>query len=206
MIENILFDMGKVVLDYHSTLVIEHYTKDPAMIRKIANAVFYSTEWMVLDCGFKSEESCLKKMLTHLDTDEEKELAALSFRDWHKFNCYPNPGMDRIVHDIKERGYHIYLFSNASIRMPAAIRDLLPNPQDYDGFHFSAEVGYVKPQKEFFERGFERFQIKPEESLFIDDLPENAAGARSAGLKSYVFDGDLSGLKAFISSATGEVF
>ncbi|MEE3420511.1 MAG: HAD family phosphatase [Lachnospiraceae bacterium] len=200
MLKNIVFDMGKVVLDYTSWGAVRHYTQDPAMQRKIVNAVFYSTEWMVLDCGFRSEESCLAKMLTHLDTEEERELASLAFRDWPLYNIWPNPGMGDFVHELKEDGYQIYLFSNASVRMRDHIDRLLPHSEDWSGYLFSAEIGYVKPQREFFTTGYETFGIRPEESFFIDDLPENVAGAAKTGMQGYIFDNDIPALKNAITA------
>lgn len=198
MLKNIVFDMGKVVLDYTSWGVVRHYTLDPVMQRKIVNAVFYSTEWMVLDCGFRSEESCLSKILTHLDTEEERNLARICFRDWPYYNIWPAEGMGDLVHELRERGYRIYLFSNASVRMRSHIERLLPHPEDWSGYLFSAEIGYIKPQKEFFETGYKTFNIRPEESFFVDDLPENVAGAEKTGMKGYVFDRNLPGLLSAI--------
>ncbi|MGN1382919.1 MAG: HAD family hydrolase [Eubacterium sp.] len=203
MIRNFCFDMGKTVLDYTSWGVVRHYIKDPAMQRKIVNAVFYSTEWMVQDAGFATPEESLAKVKTHLDTDKERHLADLCWRDWPKYNLWPMAGMDGVTHALKKAGFGVYMISNASIVMPRYIRGLLPNPDDYDGFIFSAEVHYLKPQREMFEKAFERFGIRPEESFFIDDLPGNIAGSKAAGMDGYVFDGDVEKLKKEIEEKAG---
>ena len=39
-----------------------------------------------------------------------------------------------------------------------------------------------EPQKEMYGHFFERFGLKPEECYFIDDLPNNIAGAKACGM------------------------
>ena len=48
----------------------------------------------------------------------------------------------------------------------------------------------------------ERHNLRAEKTLFIDDSPKNIEGARSAGLQTYLFDGNAKKLEAFIFSTT----
>lgn len=59
-------------------------------------------------------------------------------------------------------------------------KEVLPAVECFDGILFSAEVLCMKPQKEMYGHFFERFGLKPEECYFIDDLPNNIAGAKPA--------------------------
>ena len=59
-----------------------------------------------------------------------------------------------------------------------------------------SEEKLLKPQKEIYERLFEKFNIKPEESYFIDDLQLNIDGAAACGMKGYCFaDGNVEKLQ-----------
>ena len=191
MIKHVLFDMGKVVLDYAPLRVIYQYTKDEAMIKKIALSVFYSTEWMLLDAGFADEEECLPVMLSRLDTDEEKRIAKASLENWPRYNLFPFPGMSAVTHALHEQGFGVYILSNAHLRVRGEIRQLLPNPEDFDGMLFSAEVRYLKPQKKIYETACRRFGVSPRECLFVDDLPANVAGAKAAGMDAILFGGSV---------------
>ena len=54
----------------------------------------------------------------------------------------------------------------------------------------------MKPQREMYEHLFKRFQLKPEECFFVDDVPANIRGARACGMDGYCFaDGDREKLK-----------
>ena len=71
-----------------------------------------------------------------------------------------------------------------------------PEVDSFDGILFSAEEKLLKPQKEIYERLFEKFNIKPEECYFIDDLQLNIDGAAACGMKGYCFaDGNVEKLQ-----------
>ena len=79
-----------------------------------------------------------------------------------------------MVREYKEKGYGIYLCSNASLRLLDCYRQVIPAIDCFDGVLFSAEVKCMKPQKEMYLHLFERFGLRPEECYFIDDQPLKA--------------------------------
>lgn len=199
MIKNIVFDMGRVLLNYEGHMVSRHFIEDEAKRKTVASAVFDSQEWILLDMGLISEEDALKRMQKRLDTDYEKEMAALCLAHWHEYNMWPIEGMEKLVARLKKEGYGIYLLSNASLRLLDCYQ-MIPGIQYFDGIVFSAEVKYIKPQKEIYFHLFDRFHLKPEECLFIDDLPLNIEGAAACGMEGYCFaDGDVKRLEEFLS-------
>ncbi len=185
--KNIVFDMGDVLIEYDPDLVTKHYTDDPAVIREIHNVMFCSQEWFKLDGGLISEEVAESRWLPRMSSDAVRDIARLSFRDWDKYNMWQKPGMDEVVEALKARGQHIYILSNASLRLRTCYLDVMPRADLYDGVLFSAEVKCVKPQDVIFERFFRRFGLQPADCFFVDDLPENIAGAASVGMDGYVF-------------------
>ncbi len=197
MIKNIVFDMGKVLLDYECNAAIRAFTADENLIKKISMAVFQSQEWVLLDMGVISEEQGLSRMLMRLDTDEEKKLARQAFDSWHRYNLFPKAGMDELIKELKEKyGYSCYILSNASVRIPEYCYNMIPGHEYMSGALFSANEGCIKPQKIIYERFFEKFGLKPDECFFIDDLQENISGAEEAGMKGYCFsDGDITKLR-----------
>jgi putative hydrolase of the HAD superfamily len=53
----------------------------------------------------------------------------------------------------------------------------------------SCYVGLRKPELVMYRRALDILGVPPERILFIDDRPENAAGAAAAGMKTIVFKG-----------------
>ncbi|MBE7719688.1 MAG: HAD family phosphatase [Lacrimispora celerecrescens] len=204
MIKNIVFDMGKVLVHYDADMVCRHFIEDEAERKAVRIAVFESHEWLFLDMGVISEEEALKKMQARLDTEHAKEMAALCLEHWHEYNMWPNKEMGEVIRQLKEKGYGIYLCSNASLRLLTCY-NIIPGIEYFDGILFSAEVKCMKPQKEMYCHLFERFHLKPEECFFIDDMPLNIEGAKACGMDGYCFaDGDVARLKEFLSHINGD--
>jgi len=49
---------------------------------------------------------------------------------------------------------------------------------------FSAEAGMRKPEPEFFRLILDAMQVVPQKTLFVDDFPENIAGAQQMGMQT----------------------
>lgn len=196
MVENIVFDMGNVLVRYDSMKVCRHFMTDEAEMEKVCTSVFISPEWLMLDMGLITEAEALKRMQKRLPDDHAKEMARLCLEHWNEYCMWKVPGMEELVRELKAEGFGIYLCSNASLRMVTWYKNIIPAWECFDGILYSAEVKCMKPQREMYEHFYERFSLKPEECFFIDDLQDNIDGAKATGMDGYCFaDGDLEKLK-----------
>lgn len=196
MIRNIVFDMGRVLLDYEAAKVCWEYTDRAEDVELVAEALFFSPEWILLDKGEISEEDAMEIVLKRLPDERLRKIAELSMAHWHEYNISPKPGMEELVRELKDNGCRIYLCSNASLRL-RVYESRIPGNQYFDGTLVSAEERLLKPDAAIYKRLFEKFSICPEESFFIDDLQENIDGAKSVGMDGYCFaDGDVVRLRA----------
>lgn len=192
MIKNIVFDMGGVLVEYDPEIVCRQFMKDPAERREVCTSVFASPEWIMLDMGIIPEQDALKRMQARLSTSHAKEMAALCLARWHQYNMWPKKGMAELVRWVKDRGYGIYLCSNASLRLLDCYQEVIPGIEYFDGVLFSAEVKCMKPQKEMYQHLFARFSLIPQECFFIDDLQLNIDGSRARGMDGCCFaDGNV---------------
>lgn len=185
MIKNIVFDMGKVLFNYDSRKGCEPFVTNPDDQTLILDRLFSSFEWLMLDMGVISEAQALVQIKQRLP-EHLHEAAGQCLAHWHEYCMWPIAGMEELVKELKEKGYGIYLCSNASLRMPA-IQDNYPVFRYFDGILFSAQVKCIKPQKEIYEHLFSRFRLKPEECFFIDDIQLNIDGAKDCGMDGYCF-------------------
>lgn len=85
------------------------------------------------------------------------------------------------------RNVPIAVLTNNTTLVTDHIDELLPTlrPLFGEAFYASAALGRAKPDPEAFHRCLARCGARPEQTLFIDDLEENAAGARRAGLTAH---------------------
>lgn len=89
-----------------------------------------------------------------------------------------------LIDQVRARGVRVFLASNQQVRRAAYMRDELPFSRHLDGLFMSAELGLRKPDPAFFARILDETGSDPAETLFIDDMPENAAAARAFGLNA----------------------
>lgn len=198
MIKNIVFDMGNVLVAYDSMRVCRQFIEDEQDRETVCTAIFVSPEWIFLDMGVISEEEALKKIIKRLPK-RLHEKAKLCMERWPDYCMWPIEGMEELIKNLKERGYGIYLCSNASMRLPDMYKKVIPGIQYFDGVLFSAPEKCIKPQRQIYEALFSRFSLKPEECFFVDDLQLNIDGARECGMDGYCFaDGDIEKLKGVL--------
>ena len=184
--KNILFDMGNVLITYNPEWVIRHYTEDEELIREVKNIVFNSQEWFLLDAGLIEEEKAERNWMERLSSDKARELAHLSFQNWHLYNMKTIPGTAEIIRAVKENGKEIYLLSNASLRLLSIYKEVIPAVECFSGIFYSAAHKCVKPQDIIYERFLKEYSLNPSDCFFIDDLEENISAAKAVGISGAV--------------------
>lgn len=184
--KNILFDMGNVLVIYNPEWVIRHYTEDEELIREVKNIVFNSQEWFLLDAGLIEEEKAERNWMERLSSDKARELAHLSFQNWHLYNMKVIPGTAEMIRALKENGKEIYLLSNASLRLLSIYKEVIPAVECFSGIFYSAAHKCVKPQDIIYERFLKEYSLNPSDCFFIDDLEENISAAKAVGISGAV--------------------
>ena len=111
----------------------------------------------------------------------------------------PVEGMADLLKELKEKGYKLYLLSNASYRQPEYF-NRTPGHEYFDGRIVSFQVKQVKPDKEIYESLYKTYNLNPKECYFIDDLQVNIYGGMKTGMDGYVFDGDVEALRENLKS------
>lgn len=198
MIKNILFDMGNVLIRFDRKLFLDRLEVSEADKDILLREVFANVEWAQMDRGTKTEETALESMRKRLPQRLHGAAETLTLH-WDE-PLVPIEGMYELVEELKEKGYGIYLLSNASYRQ----HDYWPRiaaSRFFDGTLISADVHAVKPQPEIYNLCLEKFGLKAEESFFIDDVGANVEGAVNCGLQGAVFFGDVARLRRELRAA-----
>ncbi|NIS82689.1 MAG: HAD-IA family hydrolase, partial [Anaerolineales bacterium] len=79
------------------------------------------------------------------------------------------------------------LISNAWPDLRPAMEGLWHIADAFDEIVISAEVGMVKPDARIYHMALDRLEVKPEQAIFVDDFPENVAGAKNVGIHAILF-------------------
>ena len=184
---NIVFDMGGVLVDYTADNATWQFTDDSEIVREIHNVLFCSQEWLLLDMGAITDAEAIERVLPRLSSDKVRDIARVTFAHWHEYNNVERAGVAAVIEALKGRGQKVYILSNVSKRLTDTYKNVVPAPDLYDGAFFSGEVLALKPQPIIFRMFFERFGLKPEECLFIDDARANVEASIRCGMDAWWF-------------------
>lgn len=185
LINNIIFDMGNVLIEFKPINYLNQIIQDQSVAEAVCQELFCKKEWVELDRGAISEAEALAAVCARIPAHSEYVKQAMT--GW--FNqLKPLEGMYELVRDVKQKGYHLYLLSNASPRIYQYM-DQIPAIRFFDGYLISCDIKVNKPDPEIYQSLMRKYDLIAQECLFIDDLPQNVAGAKTVGLQGYVFKG-----------------
>ena len=198
MIRTIVFDMGGVLIKFDRAFFIRRLGVDSHDEEALMNEVFCSLEWARMDRGSLTEEEAARSICARLP--ERLHLAAERLVTMWERPILEVDGMYELVKELKDKGYKVYLLSNASVRQHE-YWPRIPASELFDGKLISSDVHLVKPQPEIYRLFCDTFHVLPEECFFIDDSPQNIEGAYEAGIQGAIFHGDVGALRKSIRAA-----
>ena len=114
-------------------------------------------------------------------------LVEIDLESW--FNM--RPAMIAFLSEAKTRIRRLVLLSNVHADGARYLREGEARSwaRLFDALVLSCEHKLLKPEGEIYELALASAGARPEESLFIDDNPDNVEGALRAGLSSFRFEG-----------------
>ena len=186
MIKNIIFDMGNVLMRFDPMALASHFASSQEDQKLLCEHVFSGPEWYALDAGSIDEEDALSSILSMMPS-RLHAAAEEAFRNWDRY-FGPIQETNDYARSLKERGYKLYLLSNAGVRF-ARYRTRIPVYDCFDGVIVSAYVRQVKPDRAIYETLFSTYELEPAECFFIDDNEHNVAAALACGMQGLVFTG-----------------
>ncbi len=188
-IKNIIFDLGKVLLNLDFNASIRAFQQLGMSKDVLDNQQAYSDPvFHELEVGkITPEEFCngVRRVLNNPDlTDLQIEDA------WYAMILDIPASRVKVVQDLAKK-YNVYLFSNTNkIHIDRLHRNFkaehgIEFPSLFVKDYYSHEIHFRKPDINSYKKVIELSGINPEESLFIDDLEKNIIGAQQSGLKTF---------------------
>ncbi|MBR2875716.1 MAG: HAD family phosphatase [Clostridia bacterium] len=199
MIKNIVFDMGGVILDFNlkKTVTAEFPEKYHEVIYE--HVFGENSIWKILDEGIYTYDQLLPGILEKLPSEIHDKISKMVI----DFYDYMPPFQEtyELIKELKANGYPVYLLSNSTPRFFDRYLDI-PALTLMDGYFISALYKLIKPNREIYEAFCNKFNLKPEECFFIDDLEANIEGAKNYGMSGFVFKApDTASLRVALRNA-----
>jgi len=90
----------------------------------------------------------------------------------------------KVLDKLKKQNYECYVLSNWSAETFVGMTDDYPFLQLFNGLLISGEDKLAKPDAAIYELAISRFNLIPQETVFIDDKLENIEAAKKLNLKT----------------------
>lgn len=187
MLPNLLFDLGGVVVDIRRQDCVDAFLSlGFADIENYLGEYGQKGPFLLLEEGKMSAAQFRQEVRKHIP-----HAVSDSQIDW-AFNAFIT-GIPRerlqALRGMRAKGHRLYVISNTNPIMwegpiaEAFGQERLRITDYFDGVVTSFEAGVCKPDPAIFNIVTERFGIKPEETVFLDDSAENCRIGASLGFR-----------------------
>ena len=198
-IKNIILDMGNVLLDYNPDTVVNKFCSNEESKSLIIKEFFLGDEWKQMDLGYMTSNEAFEKVKTRIPPTYHNELKKCVY-EWDFCMICIN-GAKEFCYCAKQYGYRLYVLSNASLDFYR----YFPIQYDvnlFDGIVLSSEAHILKPNSDIYKLLLNKYDLKPEECIFVDDRKENVLAAEELGMTGWVFENNYGELKKFLKLHT----
>ncbi len=183
MIKNVVFDLGGVVVDWSPERLLATYPGDKELPVALFKKGFFQKYWSEFDRGSISQA----EMVTAMSVFAGRTYAECwDFVEFIKHTLDDLPVTCQLIEELSQRGFRLFCLSNMSVEYYDYLKDRKVFAF-FEGSIISALEHTIKPEKEIYRILFDRYQLVPEETLFVDDLADNVEAARSLGIQTVHF-------------------
>lgn len=184
-IDAIIFDLGGVLIDWNPSYVFDKMFKDEEQKKHFFENICTSDWNEKQDAGRSLKEATEELVVKH---PEWTKYIEAYYGRWEEMLGGPIHETVEIFKQIKESGkYKLYALTNWSAELFPIALERYEFLYWFDGRVVSGEEKMRKPFPEFYQLILDRFQLRIEETLFIDDNLRNAEAAEALGLKTIIF-------------------
>ncbi|MBO7436882.1 MAG: HAD family phosphatase [Bacteroidaceae bacterium] len=187
MIKNVIFDFGNVLIDWNPAyLFLPYFGGDEEKCRFFTDNVC-NREWFTrMDRGEDMDQCVAELQKTYPQYTD----AVAAFRDrWFEMCNGEIPGMLEIIQDLKKKGVGVYGLTNWPAETFDEARRRFKTIASIDNIVVSSHVKLAKPEPAIYELLLSKYNLKPEECVFIDDRKDNVDTAIRLGMSGIVYTG-----------------
>ena len=174
-VKKFLFDLGNVFFDWNPERVLKPMFADDERMNFFINNISFPLLDTRCDAGITIEvavNDAIKKF-----PEFEKEIKLYYPNHGNMVGGFFQKTVD-IFYKVKELNYPCYILSNWSAETYEGMEDKYPFLKEFDGKIISGRDFLIKPDPAIYELAISRFDLIPEETLFIDDRIDNIEAAQ----------------------------
>jgi 2-haloacid dehalogenase len=182
----VVFDIGNVLVAWDPRNLYRRYfaSREDEMEWFLKNVC--SPAWnLEQDRGRSFTEAC--NLLVKEHPPELHPMIRAFDEKWHETISGPIQGSVAILRKLKDSNVPVYAITNWNQHKFRESLQRFDFLNSFDGIVVSGDEGLLKPDREIFELFFDRYGVRPERAVFVDDSLRNVEGARAAGMQALHF-------------------
>lgn len=135
-----------------------------------------------IEKGKITEDEFLSEIKKHIDSKIDQITLAKIYSEIF----WENQVLTNLLPDLHKR-YNLFLLSNTNSIHKKYGWEKFEFLKNFDKLFLSHELGYVKPEKELYQKVINETKINPNEILYIDDIKEFVEAAKECDWNAYHF-------------------
>jgi len=187
-IENIVFDFGGVLLDWNPRYLYEKLFDDNAQMEHFLTNVCNESWNVQQDAGRPLAEATV---ILQKQFPEFKLMIQRFYDDWEIMLKGEIPENTVLIDQLKNKKYRLFGLTNWSGEtFPIALEKYM-FLHEFEGIVVSGDEKMIKPDKEIYLLLLNRYKLKAENSIFIDDNINNITTANEIGFHTIHLNGNI---------------
>lgn len=179
--KNIIFDIGMVLVDFHWRTTMQKLGIPENVIDTLDHNMVNHPLWNHFDLDDIPEAELIQKFKElSPECSEYIDLFMNNLDD--VVDMFPDA--DKWLKSLKDRGYHVYLLSNYPRRLFALHTPRFHFLPYTDGRVVSYECHITKPDERIYQCLCNKYNLIPEECIFLDDRQANLDEASKLGFNT----------------------
>ncbi len=184
-ITTVVFDLGGVLIDWDPRHLYRQMFSDTEEMEVFLRDVV-SPDWNAeQDSGRTWAEATSLLVAEH---PQHEPLISAYVERWEEMLAGPIEGTVDVLSDVRALGLRLYALTNWSAETFPRARPLFPFLGWFEGIVVSGDEGIRKPDPEIWRRLMARYEVDPRSTVYIDDMPRNAAVAANLGFQAIRFE------------------
>ncbi len=181
IVKKFLFDLGNVFFDWNPERILKPIFNDDERMNFFINNISFPLLDTRCDAGITIEvavNDAIKKF-----PEFEKEIKLYYPNHGNMVGGFFQKTVD-VFYKIKELNYPCFVLSNWSAETYEGMEETYPFLKDFDGKIISGRDFLIKPDPAIYELAISRFDLIPDETLFIDDRLDNIEAAQNLNFQT----------------------
>jgi 2-haloacid dehalogenase len=182
----VVFDLGGVLIDWDPRRLYRLLLEDDEAVERFLETVCTPAWNHEQDAGRSLREGTDTLVASF---PEHEPLIRAYYERWEEMLGEPVAGAEELLEEVGRAGVRRLALTNWSSETFPIARERFPWLARFDGIVVSGEEGVAKPDPRVFRVLLERFAVRADRCVYVDDAPANVRAAEELGFRGIVFPG-----------------